>query len=619
MGRKSSTKKIVRELVKEKQKREKEKGLLKKKKSKQELKEEASKAAKKKHKKNVKKKSSTKSKFNLPTLDLSNFKFEKPQIYGALLTLIMVTLLITVGFLVFKQAFRPTPIAKYLPANQTVFFLELNSNLEHQQLIRSFEILEKYPNYSLEALTEIFEKQFVVNFETEIQPWLGRNSGLALLHSQEHDNQINHLYFAETSDSTKAEIFLQERAAVKPHASHKIYLLPEGREALILDNYLFLSPSEDALAELIDHHQSDSPTLYNSKPYRRTANNLPFNNIAFAFINFQRINQSFLEAFPALTDNELSFELIQPMLNLFQAEGFALVALEDKFALQSFLSLSRDKVQDANYINHHERYRAELTRFVADDALIFWGGKNLEYQMKRLIEALAVGDQQAMEVFDSVMQNYVNRFFGPEITLSNDILPLFESEFALVAEEINDRIVFKLLLIADEDDSLNTLHDIFNNFAKVGAVYQQKVVSHTLADGTVAQEIVAVPENIKRSKSRYNSTDIHQIIVGRQQAGIYYTVYDEIAIISDNLQGLHNTIDLIAEGGKTLHANPAYNELIYPILSNSDEITYLNFEGLLPLLFPNQVPEDLLPLSALSSGKNYFTDGISTINYLDVK
>lgn len=610
MGRKSSTKKIVRELIKEKQEEEGIGGLLKKKKSKKDIKVEALKETKKKTKK-TKKSKAHKRKVQI--------KIDKFQIYGAILTIAMMIVLLGVGYVVFRQAFRAQPVAKLLPEDESIYFVELTSSFEHNQLLETLKILEKYPDYAAEKMTEIFEKQFTVNFETEIQPWLGRKIGLATLHSKTHEGQINTIYFAETSNQNLAKAFISERASIQPYSGENIYLLADGKEIYFAGDYMFVTSSQDALKEIVDFDQSDRDALYSSKEYRRIENNLPFNHVAFAFINYEEIDDAVLNEYPALTEHEVSIDMVRPMLKLFNSEGFVLVALEDKFALQSFLNLNTDKLNNPKYATYQEKYESELAGYVSDEAMLFWGGRNLEYQMKRIIESLAGGDLQVMGVFDSVLQNYTNQFFGPEITLSNDIMPLFENEFAMAIEENGDKPIYKLLLeIEYPDKALSSLHDLFDNFAKVGAVYQQKVVSHSLDDGTTYQEIVAVPESVKRSKSMYKDLAIHNIKIGKNNIGFYYTVVSNYAVISNDIKGVKSSIDLIKDGGNNLRSSDTYGELIEPILRSSDEITYMNFDKLFPLLFKKEIPEVLLPITALSSGKNYFNDGITTINYLDI-
>ena len=119
MGRKSSAKKKRRAEKKTENIKEKKKGFFKK------LKTSKSKKTKKKEPKKTTKKKQRK------------LKISKKQIFAGTLTLIMLTILVAVGYLLFQKAFKPRPIAKLLPADNTIAIVEINSNFDHHQLTKT--------------------------------------------------------------------------------------------------------------------------------------------------------------------------------------------------------------------------------------------------------------------------------------------------------------------------------------------------------------------------------------------------------------------------------------------------------------------------------------------------
>lgn len=589
MGRKSSTKKIVRELTKEKHEKEKSSKIPKP------------------------------SRLKKPNISL-RLKIQRHQIYGTILVVIMISILVSAGYLIFQRAFRSQEIAKFLPAQQTVFTFEVNFNPEHNQLMKTAKILEKYPDYSVEGLKGLLQEEFQVNFDTEIAPWLGKNLGFAVLNSAKTPGEIFTAWFLEADDVDQAAQWLKQNASTQPYNDNEIYLLQNGKRLAFIEEYLFLSKDDKVLKELIDFADSGKETLFDENTYLRAKNNLPFNYVAFAFINFKNIGDDFFANFEPFKKKNITLETVRPFLKFFDSEGLALIALDEKFALQTFLNLNSEEVENVDDFEKREKYKADLAAYVREDALIFWGGNNLENQLKRLILAMSGGNKDAMQVFDSVLQNYTNRYFGPDITLSMNILPLFNNEFALAIEKYDKKLAYKLLLkVNNSEKALEELHEIFDNFAKVGAVYQQKVVTFTMADGTVGKEIIAVPEDIKRQKLKYGENDVFKLTIGQKNSNIFYSVIDRYAVITDNFETIKNAIDLIRNGGKSLRTAKDFKELITQILSSSDEVNYLNFEKLLPMIFEGKkVPDYLLPLSSLTTGKNYFQDGITTINYLDI-
>ncbi len=615
MGRKSSQKKIVRKIVEEKSEKEKSKlGLLKKitgqKKSKKEIKEEAVKESNKKVKHSTKKEV----KKSKPEPKVSASRIKTKDILGAALTIIMIAILATVGYLLFQRAFRPQPIAKFLPQS-TIASFEINSNFSHNQFTKGFEHLKEFPAYSQDNFKKTIEDKFLVNFESEIAPWLGRQVGVAYLAAVDNPDEINSIYFGEIYSRKNAEIFVNKITEPTDYKEMKLYTLPEDRGAVIIKNqYLFFSRNKSALEQLIDFYASGEESLDKSPKYRKIYNNLPVSNLATLYLNFNEFSDSFFSFVPFLKENALTDDLIKPFLTLFDSEGFALIALDDKFAVQSFLNLKTDKLKNKSFITFKEKYRASLAQYVLHDSIAFWGGKNLEYQFKRIIQALSGGEEDLMDATDSVLQNYTQKYFGSGVSLGQDILPLLSNEFAFAIEEFEGKKVYKLIIETDDSQqTLDQLNKMSDNFAKVGAIFEQKVVDHTLPDGTASREIIAVPKEVSKIEHEYNNTKIYELHVSDQKQ-FYYAVSKNIGVISNHIEGIKSLIDLQNGDKASLSSSEAFNQLIAPILLSSDEVSYFNLEKLI-----EEKTSLFLPFTSMSSGKNYFNDGVSTINYLDIK
>lgn len=613
MGRKSSRKKVVREIVKEEEQKEK-KGLFKSKKSKKELKEEArKKTTKSKKTKKTKKKKGPSLKERLHP--------HKNKIFGGTLAIIMFAILISVGYLLFQKALRPMPIAKILPTNNTVAIFELNSNVAHSQVETALELTKDYPDYSKESLVESIETKYKVDFEKEIAPWLGREVGVALLNSQREENDTNIIHFAEVLDNTAIKALLESRTTDTLYLGHTVYLSPNGFTFTFIRDYLIISEKETAIQELIDFQSSNDERLYASEKYSRIDNNIPINRMGFFYVNFKNITANTLKYVPLLSEQGIGAETITPFLNLFDSEGMALIALDDKFAIQSFLSLDRDKVKNSKYLDVKHKYQANLTGYVSSSAIAFWGGEDVESQLKRLLESLAGGDNGTIDALDKLLENYGHKYFGQTVDFEGEILPLLNSEFAIAIEEHNRQPIYKVILtLSDQKADALKIHELADSFAKVGAVFEPQVVEVVLEDGTVAREIVAVPEQILKTESKHKDRTIFQMQLGRSNKAISYAFLDDVAIIATAPQGVINAIDAMEEEAESLNKSDIFDDLISPVLQSSDEIAYFNFEKIIPLYFEgNELELEFAPIQYLSSGKNYFNDGISTINYLQLK
>lgn len=608
MGRKSSAKKIVRELIKEKEVKEKKK-LLKPRLSKKKLKETKKELKKEALKKTSKPAKKTKAKAK-PKKKKKSQKITKGQMFGAVLTIIMLGILISVGFLLFQKVFRAQSVARLLPEQETILTIELNSNLDHHQLTKAFKLLENHQEYSQRILTAMVDKKFQVNFQDDIEPWLGREVGMALIESKSDKSLVNTVYFAEILSQPAAELFLQNLPAE----------LSQYKYAFIKE-ILFFSENEAAIRELEEFQAGEGTSLNANQQYRKIANNLPINRMAFAYINFDKVSTELFQQF-SFFDNDnaaIPVEMISPFLNLLDSEGMALIALDDKFAIQSFLNLNTKNTAN-QLMPITEKYGAALTTYVPEDVIALWGGQNLETQMKRFLEIFAAGDKMVMPIMEKILQSYTQVYFGTEISLYRDILPIFSQEYLFVIEENETDYILKVVVeLGDSFDGRESIHNIANNFARVGAVFEPTIISHVLPDGTNAQEIVAIPEEMRRNESDYRGVTIHEIEIGGRDQGIFYAFFEDKAVISSNIDGIKSTIDIINGERESLQSAEKYTVFIEPILKNSDEITYLNFEKLLPVIFQkSSIPNFLKPITSLSSGRNYFNDGIVTIDYLEI-
>jgi len=544
----------------------------------------------------------------------------KQAIFGGILVLIMLSILISVGFLLFSKAFKATQIAKTLPDKNVILSMELNTNFEHKQVIKAENLLVKYPDFSRDGLQKYVESKLSVNFESDIKPWVGRSIGFAYINSNKSAEVINEYYFAEVLSRPNAELFLNKNNTKTEYKDYDIYTLQNGSFATFMDDYVFMTFGKDALQELIDLKET-SGALYDSPKYRRIDDNLPINKVAFVYIDFSNITNNFLRKISYISESGMSLELVSPLVKLFDADGLAIIATDTNFVLQNFLSLNRAELKDNKYIVFDTKYQGDLLQYLSPDALIFWGSQNLEYQVGRISEVLSGGNDGSDLLFDNIIQTYTQKYFGLDTNFKSDILPLLSDEFAFdLTREKGENVYTVLVKLVDKEKDVTTLQNLTDKFITVGGILEPKIVEHTLIDGTLAREVIAVPEAITRTEEIYNDHRIVSIKVGSQPWGIYHAVVDDISILSNNLESLKNKIDIINGDKKGVTSTIIYENQISPLLQSADEISFVNLTKVIPLFFNSRnVPPALNTLESISSGTNYFNDGIVTINYLDIR
>lgn len=585
MGRKSKTKKLVREMIKDKD------GKLDKEKAKKQIKKNLTKSSKKKTstpQKKAEKKLQIPKEFKL--------KIKNRKVVGFILAALFTITLFTFAYFIFLRAFRPVDVAKYLPAEKVVMLAEININPQHNQVQKALDITSKKTGLDQDGIINLFNSQTPYNFDADIAPWIGRK--IAIVSLLDNSNQTQNFIFAEYSNAQAVEEFQTKH----PNA------------ATVIDSYLVFGTGS-LLEEL---GEPESP-LSSDDQYRKSLNNLPYQNLALLYINFQNLNDNFINSIPILKEQGISLTTIKPLLSTLKTESLAVLALEDNFVLQSYLGLNTDIIDNAVYLKRHQKYHGDLIALLGEDTLAFWGGENLEIQLRRILEILTAGNKNEIDLFDRLISSYTEKYFGPDINFNQDILPLFRNEFLFALSEQDSKQHYKFILELDSPkDAAQKLHEIANSFASMGAVFEPKVVSHTLPDGTESKEIVAVPEKILKSNSTHNDTTIFELKMGTQKWGIYYAMIDNIAIFSSSKDQVISSLDLYENSEGSLAKNDIYQTSILPVLRNADEVSFLDLHSALPLLFNTELPQALAPIKALSTGRSYFNDGIITINYLDL-
>ncbi len=553
------------------------------------------------------------------------FKINKRKLFGGVLAFIMLAILSAAGYLIFERAFRAEPIAKLLPADSTVALIEINTNFDHTQLNKTFELLKNHPDYSKESLIKFAETFFSLVYETDAKPWLGREAGIAYMNSSKETNIVYELYFAEVLSQTNVEKFLQRYNPIENiYTGHKTYnvKLPGGDKYItFLNNYLIASPSEQAIFQLIDVQSSANQKLYSTPQYRKVDNNLPLNRTAFLYVNFDQLSDNFLHKLPFLNQSGVSIAMVKPLLKAFDSEGAALIALDKNFAIQTFLTLDGDNSNNASYLSFEKKYNAGLAAYLPKNTLAFWGGQNLETELQKILSTFTGVDDSGRILVDQLLQSSTQKYFGKDTDFKDDILPLFKNELALSIEKPNDKSIYKLVfgLEPTQTDAIK-IQQLATNFARYGGVFEPKVVEHTLPDGTVGKEIVAAPEEITKTESTYKNTIVYELKMGKQNRSIYYSIVDNLAVVCNDLDSIKSTIDLMKGQGESLSSTERFINDIQPVIKGSDEVSFFDLDGILPLVFKkDSLPKALGIISSFSSGKNYFNDGIVTINYLHIK
>jgi len=552
---------------------------------------------------------------NIPPIEKKKLEIPFQKIAGVFLAVVILLTLFIVGATLLRKAFSAVPLAEILPAEKTAALFEINTNPDHTQLVQAKNILAK-SNYSFEKTLKAIEDKFEVNFETDIKPWLGRNVGIAEIIPDPAVGNLATVYFVEAFSKKGAENFIQKiKGLEKTGAGIYKFELKKSKEIIFvsfLEEYLMISSSEAAIKSLTLTGSQSLKKLSESEEYARAKENLPLNKIANLFVDFEKAPEKLLQKYGLLDESSILTSMIRPFVNLFSAESFWLMAGSENFIVKSYSNLKSSYLKGNGYLTHKDQYTPDLTAYIPDDVMVFWGGQDLEKQTKRMVEVLGQGGESVGTVFEEVLGNYTEKYFGNTVSLEEDIYPLVTNEFALGVTKKNDKNLYTLVLeLKNPAEDALRLQKLANNFISAGAVFEPRVEEHELPDGTKTREIVASPSEIIKSEIPCKDKVINAMETPDGKWGIYYVATNSIAILSTDKEAIRKSLSLEeGESVKSLKNSSIYATHILPMAGNSDEVSYFDISKLWPA--SNLV-------KSLSTGKEYFSDGVMTHYFIYVE
>jgi hypothetical protein len=555
----------------------------------------------------------------------------RQKIRGGLLILIGLFALSFIGWFLFGKMFRPQYLAEILPADSTVAILEANIDGQSGQVKQFFDLMKNYAVYQHDGLVKLLTFVLPVDFAKEIEPWLGRRAGMALV-STAKKGELARIYFVESRDHNLTLEFMKSRAmqeakedlSITEYNGNKLYGYTLGHlfEFTFVGNYLVLAENQDTLKNLLDNI-SKGPALENNAAYRKVANNLPQGSLISGYLSTDKLFQVLSSDDSFLAKKGQDFMAFQPYLSIFNAAGFSCFADQGKFVIQTFVALNNDKLQDGKFITFSDKYRGSLLSIAPEEPVMLAAGHDLTKEINRLREIFTGGTDASAKVFDGLIEAQKEIYLGKGISLTEDVYPLLGGEYLLAVENSFEKPNISLILeLTDKTRDIQRLEKIMSAFEKTGGFFTPKIQDVVLPDGTHGQEIVASPERIERYEDTYEEIAINDLKIGESGWNLYYATIDNKAIISTNKDVIKNTIDRI-NGNLTgsFATTNFYSRIVSQLMRSADELVVMKLGALTEILGLNDnemLKPYLLPFSNLAAGKNYFTDGISTIYNLEI-
>lgn len=555
-------------------------------------------------------------------------KFRLNRVVGFLMAALGIAFLVLAGVFLYGKLFGPKPLAKILPAQRTVAYLELRNTQTQQYKLG--QLFGGYPQFAVENLQEEWAKLTGIDLPGETEGWLGVKWGLAWLVPGQKTESFRKVIFLEARNRAAAltamanlELAEEQELIEESYGNFTLYHYPatQGFSFTFLNRYLVMAERAETLQEVIDQYDLRIGLVRQDENYIEVANNLPSLEWGFAYANMQLLVEHVFQ-FSWITDEltQLELSLLKPLFGVFPAAGMSLALTDDALVAQNYLTIKKTALKDQKYFAFDKKYQGDLLNFLEADVLFFKGGHNLQKELKRMFEILKEVNPVTALATEAALRAKVAEFFGEEISLETDIYPLFEKEYLLAYDKDGEDRVWKLVLgLNDPMQNERALMRLKSKFVEMSALLSPVVKEVVLEDGTTGKELVANPEEIVEEEEEYGDYKIQSLEVTNQPWRLYYAFAVEKLFLANDLSSLKKSLDLL--GGKVADeaGSVDYQKVVKSVMQAADEVMVWNVERWRALMADEEWRNYLEPFDYLSVGKNTFEDGISTIYYLGVK
>ncbi|MBN1495035.1 DUF3352 domain-containing protein [Candidatus Peregrinibacteria bacterium] len=556
----------------------------------------------------------------------------KQKVIGLVIGLIAVFLLVFIIYYTVSRIFRPEDLANFLPQDTTFAVVQVSTNTGFDQVENFYKALNKYEIYQPQNIVGLVNDIFDIDYENEVEDWLGRQVGMAFLENPESAGEIQTIFFIEVKDAAGAVEFMKSRG-LKEQEDYLLndeyngikiyrYALSQAFNFAFIKSYIVIASNQNVLKSVIDATRGGKPNLKLGPLYQKISQNIPIKTLSFVYLDLEKLIKLLKSNSEFMGEKGRELLAFEPLLKIYKGLGAGLIIEKKNIVIQTYTCLDENYLNGKEFIGYDRKFRGGLLKMLPKDIIFYSGGKNLRQQLQRYSEIFSAGGEVSYLIFEGLLNAQKNIYFGNEISLEEDIYPLLENEYALALTALDQEQALTVVLeLSDPIRDKDKIAALADSFVRKSALLAPKVVEVTLEDGTVTKEVQTTPEEITKSSENYKGYEINALNISNQTWGVYYIILDKNFIMTTKLGHMQKIIDLYIEDAEDFTTSDIYTNNLLPVLNVSDEVIYYGsdfLENNFKSLLPEYLNPYLSPVQSVSSGNNYFKDGISSINYLKV-
>ncbi|MFH0820344.1 MAG: DUF3352 domain-containing protein [Candidatus Peregrinibacteria bacterium] len=518
---------------------------------------------------------------------------------GAILLVFLVVYLI-------GSAYLSRTVASMLPAKITALYLEIADT-------------ELPPKLRDSAWSQIMNLQPLLQLwgvdPALIPSWAKKNVGVAVVKNKP-------VFFFRSASRRQALKFLKsmelngEELGNRGTAQFPIYIYPQGQQFAFAFSgpYLFISTDVEVLKSIHAVFQGQEVALDKETGFVSLSANLPQTTWLQGYLDLQSFGTPKLDA------------LINPLRQFSSQLGFTVRQTQEGFHFNSFLALNREVISlDPLPPRDPVRMTGLSEKIPAESLISYLGGADLASSWQNTLASMEKLNPAYGILLEGMLRAQVNRIFGNNVSLADDLYPLFTGEYALTFSSLDDgKLGIGLTLThGDMEGARKKLKKLSEGFSLLAAQFTPQLLEVTLPDDTVSRELVADPDSLSLSHETYQGIDMDCVEVQASIYGFCYAVTDELMILANHASLLKASIDALSSPDLSLAQSQAFRQGLSALSQVNEEVSFVNLQSLAPLLQKTPWGQLLLPyLSPLDSTtwvKHTFEDGMSTEGFVLIK
>jgi hypothetical protein len=401
--------------------------------------------------------------------------------------------------LLFTPLFTPS-VDKILPGENILFFSHIGAP------ICAAQTKEKMPHIC--QLRDTFISQFSGLEPEQIVPFSDSFAIAQYKNIFPSKNSFSPSLFFRIKDSKSTKDFILKQVGIDSAVEKREkgiksfhFSYPQNKEILFWRGWLIITTEEDMREKLLSVKRGDVTSLSQHEEYQYLLkNSSPLKN---SFIFFQSNTLEHI-----LPSSATSF--LQPIFDSFPHVLVNSIENKDSYSLQITAKNTFYKAETKN-----RKKTTDLSFALPQkDTVLVVGAENARQEIEEVFEHIGQNDPAFSYFLQGKLKNALSDFFGTEISLEYDILPMLEENTLIALIKREGKVPIPVLLgsIKDPEFANKKEQKIMHALKNVTAHFVPRVVTHTLEDGSEIREIAGCEGCIQELEESIGEANVHSFV-----------------------------------------------------------------------------------------------------------